>query len=274
MNTFKFTLETPQRHHRSGRRGFLFRLPPPLPSPLPPADPAPRPVWGRGQEGLSWPPRPCFLPGGGRTGSWGSSRNPGSPHDFPPLPGCPQEWGRGKGRPERPVLPLRLAGGGDYLVPHGLCPPLLRDRGRPQAVQEGAEPASFPSWAASAPAQPGGQVGGVCHEGVARARATAGVCGPGVRPGLALGPGTGWACEGRDPGGCVWVCGTCSVWAPGCDSVSGSDGASCCLRGLVGLPGPERVGAWEMSDGVGRTGLLRVIVTCVSMCGVCVWVGL
>ena len=56
---------------------------------------APGTSGGGGRKAWAGLPRPCFLPRGGRTGSWGSSRNPGSPHDFPPCPGCPRRRGRG-----------------------------------------------------------------------------------------------------------------------------------------------------------------------------------
>lgn len=64
----------------------------------------------------------------------------------------------------------------------------------------------------------------------------------------------------------VW---DCSVWDPGCDSVSGYDGASCCLRGLVGLPRPQCVGPRDVRLSGHDRPAVCAIVTCVSMCGVC-----
>ena len=101
-HTHTFTLKTRKTptHWMSrdrGRRGFAFppphRPPPFLPLSLTPSQ-VPGTSGGGGRKAWAGLPRPCFLPRGGRTGSWGSSRNPGSPHDFPPRPGCPRRRGR------------------------------------------------------------------------------------------------------------------------------------------------------------------------------------
>lgn len=71
-------------------------------------DPSPRPVSGRGQEGLNWPPL-AQLPA-----LWGLDRKLGLQPEprLPPFNFPPCAWALGEGRhPEPRVLPMRLAGG-------------------------------------------------------------------------------------------------------------------------------------------------------------------
>lgn len=105
-------------------------------------------------------------------------------------------------------------------------------------------------------------MGGVCHEGVARA--TAG-CAARTCPQAEARAGR---VRAPTPGVCLGVWDG-SVWDPGCDSVSGYDGASCCLWGLVGLPRPQHVGPRDVRLSGHDRPTVCAIVTCVSVCGVC-----
>lgn len=198
-HTHKFTLKTRKTptHWMSrdrGRRGFAFPLPhrpPPfLPLSLTPSQ-VPGTSGGGGRKAWAGLPRPCFLPRGGRTGSWGSSRNPGSPHDFPPRPGCPRRRGRGAAGPsEPPGSPLRLAGGRSCEV---LTEPGLPAGARCGSGRPGAAPAARKvlSPRLSLPPAPG-QVGGVWPGGGAgarRPRERAARCAAGTCPGPRREPG-------------------------------------------------------------------------------------
>ena len=185
-------------------------------------------------------PRPRFLPRGGRTGSWGSSRNPGSPHDFPPRPGCPRRRGRGAAGPPSP-----RAGCGWLAAGPARSGPGRPPRGGPVP---GAARKVLSSRLSRPPAP--GQVGGVWPEGGAGLGGR-GSARPRARPGLVPGPGASWACEGRGPGG-VSGCGGLSVWAPGCDSASGYDGAAAVRRAVGDSPGCACGAAAVRPSGHGR----------------------
>lgn len=108
---------TGDQHSDLGGRG----LPVCLSVCLSPTDPSPRPVWGRGQEGLSWPP-PALLPA-----LWGLDRKLGlqpeprlSPHDFPPRAWAARKGGGGELGALNPLsCPCELAGGLSCLAPTG-----------------------------------------------------------------------------------------------------------------------------------------------------------
>lgn len=246
-HTHKFTLKTRKTptHWMSrdrGRRGFAFPLPhrpPPfLPLSLTPSQ-VPGTSGGGGRKAWAGLPRPCFLPRGGRTGSWGSSRNPGSPHDFPPRPGC-RGGGEGSGGPPRTPGFASAAGWGPVLRgPDRARPPRggpVRERppgGRPRGP-EGAEPAAFPA--------PGARAGG---RGVARGR------GRGSEAAGARGP-----VRGRDLSRAQARAGRVRAAAPGVclgvgDSPSGPRGVTARL-GMTGRPPSEGRGGTPRAERVER----------------------
>lgn len=235
-----------ERHQHTGcpemeREGDFLSLPLTAPLPFLPLSLTPSQVpgtsGGGGRKAWAGLPRPASCP-------VGAGREAGAPAgtQAPPMTSLPARAARGGGggerrAPPRPRVRLRLTGGRS----HRARPP----RGGP--VPGAARKVLSPRL--SLPPAPG-QVGGVWPEGGAGLGGR-GSARPRARPGLVPGPGASWACEGRGPGG-VSGCGGLSVWAPGCDSASGYDGAAVVRRAVGDSPGCACGAAAVRPSGHGR----------------------
>jgi len=228
---------------RSRQKGICFPSASPPPSLSPSlADPVPGPrhVWGRGQEGLGWPPSALLPAPWGPDGKLGLQPEPRLPPRLPSPPRLPAEAGEGSGGPPRTPGFASAAGWGPVLRgPDRARPPRggpVRERppgGRPRGP-EGAEPAAFPA--------PGARAGG---RGVARGR------GRGSEAAGARGP-----VRGRDLSRAQARAGRVRAAAPGVclgvgDSPSGPRGVTARL-GMTGRPPSEGRGGTPRAERVER----------------------